>query len=88
MFLLKFRHQNKDYLLHNWNQFVGGNTEYQARQTAIQNTAKSISVGMFEIVEVKTSDELSNLIGGVPYKIIDFYGGFGLPFMAVEIVFQ
>ena len=60
--------------------------KFQARQTAIENTVKAISVGMFNISEVKTPEELSDLIGGIPYKIIDFRGGFGIPFMGVEVI--
>jgi hypothetical protein len=86
MFLLKFGHENKQYFLHNGTQFMGGENESQARQTAIENTAKAISVGMFDITEVKTPEELSKLIGGVPYKITDFHGGLGISFMGVEVM--
>lgn len=86
MFLLKFTHENKRYFLHNGTQFMGGEIESEARQTAIENTAKAISVGMFDITEVKSSEQLSDLIGGVPYNITDFHGGFGIPFMGVEVV--
>ena len=84
MYLLKFSRNGKNYLYHNGN-FVGGNTEEDAHRSAVANTAKSLSVGGFDIVEVKTTEELGRMVGGVPFKIISFSGGL-LPFEGVEII--
>jgi hypothetical protein len=85
MFLLKFKHEGSDWLLHNGaNSFEGGNSRIECDICLRHHTAKSISIGGFEIVEMSV-DELSKAIGGVPYKIISFSGGL-IPFSAVKIV--
>jgi hypothetical protein len=83
MFLLKFKHDEKFWFLYRHNSFVGGITEEDAHNESILNMAKGLSVGGFDIVEMNY-DELEKAIGGVPYKIIDFVGGF-IPFEGVEI---
>ena len=87
MFLLKFKLHGKEYLLHNGEgeSFVGAMTEDTAHVISSQNVGKAIGVGGFEIVEVKDSEELSNMIGGVPYSIISVSGGLGVYYSAVEI---
>ena len=90
MFLLKFRieKENKDMLLHDGEAFVGGNTYEQAEYASINNSAKAVSVGGFDIVEV-TPKELAELIGTTvdfpQYKILAVHGGL-IPFSGVEIV--
>jgi len=87
MFLLKFSLNGKEYFMHNGEgeQFAGATSEAEAHLLAIHHTGKSIGVGGFEVTEVKDAEELSVMIGGVPYSIIDISGGLGIPFCAVEI---
>lgn len=85
MFLLKFNVDGKQMLLHDGdNSFVGGNSKIEAELTSVNNIAKGISVGGFEIVEM-TVEQLSSAIGGVPYHIMSVTGGL-LPFSGVEIL--
>ena len=87
MFLLKFKHDDKDWFLHGGENlgFMGSYEKEQAHAVAINNTGKSIGIGGFTITEVKSQDELSKLIGGIPFSIIHFSGGLGIPFWGVEI---
>jgi len=71
-------------LLHDGESFVGGNTYEQAEYASINNSAKAVSVGGFDIVEI-TVEELSEAVGGVPYKILSIHGGL-IPSNGVEIV--
>lgn len=84
MFLLKFNHDGKEWFLHNGVNFEGGNSKQEAEKSVMAHTAKSVSIGGFEIVEMSVA-ELSKAIGGVPYSIISFSGGL-IPFSAVQIV--
>jgi hypothetical protein len=85
MFLLKFQVKNegKIMLLHDGESFVGGNTYQQAEYASINNSAKAVSVGGFDIVEM-TEEELLKVVGGIPYKILAVHGGL-IPFNGVEI---
>ena len=85
MYLLQFTHEKKNYFLHDGETFIGGNSENEARIAIHNNTGKSISIGGFDIVKMSV-DELSTIIGGVPYPIINFSGGLGIPFCGVEIL--
>lgn len=85
MIVLKFNLHGKSRLLHNGKQFIGGETRRQAGWAIQSNTAVALTVGGFEMLDV-TEVELSEMIGGVPYKILDHSGGLGKPFMSVEIV--
>ena len=87
MYLLQFTHSNKSYFLHDGETFIGGNTESEAKTAIIRNTGKSISIGGFDIVKM-TTEELLKSIGGIPYSIINFSGGLGIPFCGVEILVE
>jgi hypothetical protein len=90
MFLLKFKveKENKEMLLHDGEVFVGGNTHEQAEYASLNNSAKAVSVGGFDIVEV-TIEKLAEMIGTTvenpQYKILAVHGGL-IPFNGVEIV--
>ena len=90
MFLLKFTHKEtgKKYFLYDYDHFVGGNTYGSAEYACIENSAKSISVGGFDITEVSL-EKLAEMIGTnvekPSYHIIHFTGGL-IPFDGVEVV--
>jgi hypothetical protein len=85
MYLLKFNHDDKSYFLHSGTQFIGAMNEEDAHNVCIENTAKGLSVGGFDIVQTNEQELLRMIGGAIPYKIIDFHGGL-LPLMGVEIV--
>lgn len=84
MFLLKCKINGKSHFLHDGTNFIGGNSFREAEQASLNNSAKAISVGGFDIVEMGV-EELSEAIGGVPYTILHVNGGL-IPFEVVEIV--
>lgn len=90
MFLLKFRvkDEDKEMLLHDGEAFVGGNSREQAEYASLNNSAKAVSVGGFDIVEVDAK-QLAEMIGTnlekPEYKILAVHGGL-IPFSGVEIV--
>lgn len=84
MFLIGFVHKGAQYLFYR-NGFVGG--EYEDAAKAIrQHTGKSVAVGGFDKVHVKDKAALEELVGGTPFRIINFNGGLGIPFEAVPCV--
>jgi hypothetical protein len=85
MFLLRFKHDGKKYFLHSGEQFIGAETKLEAHLESVNHTGKAIGVGGFDVVEVDVKT-LLDMIGGVPYSVIRFSGGLGIPFCAVEIV--
>ena len=82
-YLLKFKHENKEYLLYKNNHFVGGNSQQQAQDQILANTGKSLSIKGFEIIEVENLEGLKEIVSEYPYKIINFSGGIGIPFEGV-----
>lgn len=90
MFLLKFKVKNegKEMLLHHQGVFVGGDTYRQAEQACYDHSAKAVSVGGFDIIEV-SMEELAEMIGTTvenpSFKILAVHGGL-IPFDGVEII--
>lgn len=84
LYVLEFNHLGKKYLLHNGTQFIGGECEEEAHMSSLSNIYSGISIGGFSVIGV-TEDELVEMIGGIPYKIISFESGL-VPFYGVEIL--
>ncbi len=85
MWLLEVKIEGKKFFLHDGECFIGANEERDIERVALENSAKIISVGGYQAVKVETSEELAEMIGGVPYNILQVSGGL-LPFSSVEIV--
>lgn len=88
MWLLKFKTHEGSFLLHDGESFVGGETEEIAGLAALRHSAKSVSVGGFEYIEV-TVEQLAEMIGTTvekpEFNILAVHGGL-IPFSAVKIV--
>ena len=77
MYLLKYIIKDVPYFLHDGETFVGTEDRKEADVIGRNLLVLAVSVGGFDIVEVKDSAELTRKIGGIPYPIIEHRGGIG-----------
>lgn len=70
MFFVKFFVEGKPYLLY-MESFIGGRNEQELKQYLANSLAITLSVESIEVVKI---DDLCKAIGGIPFKIIDFFG--------------
>ena len=83
-YLMKFKHEGDDWLMMEEGGFVGSDSERKTRELIQRNTWTSINLGGIEIYPT-TFPDLEKAVGGLPFKIIDFWVG-GHHFEAVKLV--
>lgn len=86
-YLLRVKIEGCPHLLHDGKFFLGGSSPEKASIIAEQNSAKIISTGGFDMVEVEVSD-MQKIVGANDtgsYHILNVSGGL-IPFYAVKIV--
>lgn len=86
-YLLRVNIDGKPHLLHDGNFFIGANSPEKASIVAEQNSAKIISSGGYDMVEVEVAD-MQKIVGADDlgtYHILNVSGGL-IPFYAVKIV--
>jgi len=83
MFLLKFHYEDKNYLLHDGDYFIGGSSKWIAETRRLENASKCRAVGNMEVVEIP-QEELEKIVIKYPFPITSFTGG-EVSFCGVEI---
>jgi len=84
IYLITFTYENKNWLLYSQDSFVGSENEAEAHK-ALEKYV-NIMVSVNGRVEKFDFNKLGELIGGVPFKIIDFFGGLGTKWEGVQLV--